>query len=302
MQGTPVKPIVYHGLLQRFQKWMETLGYAKTTIYTTKNYARDFLCWLEQQHCCSINHVDFVMINQYYHYLQHRKNKTRQGGLSASYITSNARAIKMLGTYLQKTGQPTFEVNLELPKINVPAKTILTKNEIKTLYQACSYDALGIRDRAMLSIYYGCGLRRSEGQALNVNDILLKENRLFVKKGKNYQQRFVPLTMSIKEDLENYIYVARENTLKVRNVKTEALLLSRRGTRLCSNGLIERIHRLKKIAGISKDFGIHTLRHSIATHLLQAGITLEEVSKFLGHKSLESTQIYTHITNELLPV
>jgi integrase/recombinase XerD len=67
--------------------------------------------------------------------------------------------------------------------------------------------------------------------------------------------------------------------------------------RMCGNALIERVHKLAQTANIQKGIGLHTLRHSIATHLLQSGMTLEEVSQFLGHSSLESTQIYTHLVN-----
>jgi site-specific recombinase XerD len=106
------------------------------------------------------------------------------------------------------------------------------------------------------------------------------------------------MTEAVKDDLENYIYVAREKIRSFKNTRPEALFLSMQVKRLCGNALIERIHKLARDAHIEKETGLHTLRHSIATHLLQSGLTLEEVSRFLGHSSLESTQIYTHIANE----
>ena len=119
-----------------------------------------------------------------------------------------------------------------------------------------------------------------------------------MRKGKNYKERYVPMTEAVKDDLENYIYVAREKIRSFKNTKPEALFLSMQVKRLCGNALIRRIHKLAESAGIQKEIGLHTLRHSIATHLLQSGMTLEEVKQFLGHSSLESTQIYTHLANE----
>jgi integrase/recombinase XerD len=79
--------------------------------------------------------------------------------------------------------------------------------------------------------------------------------------------------------------------------RSEALFISENGKRLSGNGIINRLQNLTKLAGINKNIGLHTLRHSIATHLLQSGMKLEFVSRFLGHESLESTQIYTHISS-----
>lgn len=91
--------------------------------------------------------------------------------------------------------------------------------------------------------------------------------------------------------------MAREKIRSFKNTKPEALFLSTQVNRLCGNGIIERVHKLAEASKLQKDIGIHTLRHSIAPHLLQSGMTLEEVSQFLGHNSLESTQIYTHLAN-----
>jgi integrase/recombinase XerD len=108
------------------------------------------------------------------------------------------------------------------------------------------------------------------------------------------------MTGAIRDDLENYIYVAREKILGFKNVKTDALFLSIQVKRMCGNALIDRVHKLAGSANLQKGACVHALRHSIATHLLQNGLTLEEVAQFLGHSSLESTQIYTHIANDEL--
>jgi integrase/recombinase XerD len=285
-------------LQKGFERWLGTIGYADTTVYASVNYVRDFFFYLKKTEIRTIEDVDQGILNSYHKHLQIRRNKRQTGGLSPNYINSNINAIKRLSKYLQETGKPFFEVPIKTSPETENTKNILTQTEIQKLYKACDNTILGIRDRAILSVYYGCGLRRSEGLALNINDVLLKDKRLYVRKGKNYKERYVPMTETVKEDLENYIYVAREKIRSFKNTKPEALFLSMRVKRLCGNALISRIHKLTENAGIQKEIGLHTLRHSIATHLLQSGMELEEISRFLGHASLESTQIYTHIKNE----
>jgi integrase/recombinase XerD len=285
-------------LSESFEKWLNTLGYAPSTVYASTNYVRDFFFYLKKAEITKLEAIQPEIITAYHKHLQTRKNKRQSGGLSENYITGNMNAIKRFSRYLQETGRPFFEIPVKSTPDKTTTKTILTRNEITALYKACSNDVLGIRDRAILSVYYGCGLRRSEGQNLNVDDILLKEKRIYARKGKNYRQRYVPMSEAVKEELENYIYVSRETLQSYKPQKNEALFLSMQVKRLCGNALIRRIHRLAENAGIQKRPGLHTLRHSIATHLLQSGLTLEEVSRFLGHSSLETTQIYTHLSTE----
>lgn len=289
----------YKILIQGFEKWLKTLEYAESTVYASTNYLRDFFTYLQKSGITELQEINKIVIEIYHEHLQTRRNKTQSGSLSQNYIISNINALKRFVRYLQVTGKPVFEISLKIPiekeKLN---QTVLTKTEVKALYNACSNDDLGLRDRAMLAVYYGCGLRRSEGISLNVSDVLIKEKLLYVQKGKGYRERYVPMSEAVKEDLENYINVARSSLLSCELMKQQALLLSFRGRRMDGNSLIMRLKALVKAASINKAVGLHTLRHSIATHLLQSGMSLESVSRFLGHQSLESTQIYTHLANE----
>ena len=147
----------------------------------------------------------------------------------------------------------------------------------------------------MLAAYYGCGLRRNEGVNLDISDILFDKNFVFVRKGKNYKERYVPMSAGVKEDLQNYIDFVRPVLIKS---NAKALFLNQHGKRLGSNSMADRLQNLKEKSEINKEAGLHALRHSIATHLLQSGMELEKIKRFLGHSSLESTQIYTHIANE----
>jgi integrase/recombinase XerD len=282
-----------------FEKWLKTLGYAGSTVYGSTRYVRDFFFYLKTRKIIEIEAINHEVLEGYYKYLQKRRNKRRTGGLSDNYISSNFNALRRFSRYLQESGKSFFEVSVRIRPDKESPKIILTSEEVKTLYKACGSDYLGVRDRAILSIYYGSGLRRSEGISLDVRDILLREKLIFVRTGKGYRERYVPMTGAVRDDLEQYIYQGREQIRSFKgNANPDAFFLSMQGKRMCGNQVIERIHKLAHAAGINKPVGLHTLRHSIATHLLQSGMTLEEVSRFLGHSSLESTQIYTHLANE----
>ncbi len=282
-----------------FEKWLKTLGYAGSTVYGSTRYVRDFFFYLKTRKIMNLEAIGPEVLEGYCKYLQKRRNKRRNGGLSDNYISSNFNALRRFSKYLQESGRPFFEVSVRIRPDKETPKIILTGEEVKTLYKACGSDYLGVRDKAILSIYYGSGLRRSEGISLDVRDILLREKLIFVRTGKGYRERYVPMTGAVRDDLEEYIYQGREHIRSFKgDANPEAFFLSMQGKRMCGNQVIGRIHKLVQAAGINKPVGLHTLRHSIATHLLQSGMTLEEVSRFLGHSSLESTQIYTHLANE----
>lgn len=291
-------------VIEGFERWMVAMGYAESTIQGSVNYVRDFYLWLKVSSVTEINQIDTRVVRAYYGHLQKRKRKRGSGSLSDNYINSNINALKRFSRYLQESGKGNLEIDVQRRSITTKPRIVLSQEEIHAMYRACGKTSevhsklLGIRDRAILGVYYGCGLRRSEGISLNISDVQLKEKMIQVRKGKNYRERYVPMTERVADDLAEYIMVAREHILGFKQIRHEALFLSMQVKRLCGNQVIERVKMLARKAGIDKEVGLHILRHSIATHLLQSGLSLEEVSQFLGHSSLESTQIYTHIAHE----
>jgi integrase/recombinase XerD len=293
-QGQP-HTAAYQHLEIRFKEWLKLLNFEPSTVKYAPLKAREFFGWLEGQQIHETESVNKRVIVNYFDYLETRQNRKKGGKLSRNYLRSHITALRKLSRYLRETGQSSFEVDIKLPGTTQDSITIFTKEEIQDLYNTCDTDVLGMRDRAMLSVYYGCGLRRNEGVSLNTNDILLDKNLVYVRKGKNYKERYVPMSAGVKEELQHYLDYIRPVLVQS---PTKALFLSLYGKRLGSNSIADRLQHLKEKAGITKEAGLHTLRHSIATHLLQSGMELEMIKRFLGHSSLESTQIYTHIANE----
>jgi integrase/recombinase XerD len=290
--------IDYQRLVSAYREWLRLLNFEPSTIEYSPIKLQDFLEWLERQQCTRVDMITGTQVKKYFDYLLHRKNERTGQGLSLNYLRTYRTTLMKFTRYLRETGQPFFEVPIQLkgPVMNV--KSILTESEIKRLYAIISNDTYGLRDRAMLALYYGCGLRKQEGVHLEVKDILFERNMLYVRKGKGYKERYVPMAAKVRSDIENYLSYGRAGLLG--NKKDHgAFFIGRTGKAMIGNALYERLQTLRRDAQINKPVGLHTLRHSIATHLLQHGMKLEQIGKFLGHSSLESTQIYTHILNQL---
>jgi integrase/recombinase XerD len=175
---------------------------------------------------------------------------------------------------------------------------VLTIEEVKLLFATCPDSILGKRNAVILVLYYSCGLRKAEGLRLKIEDIDLVQRQIFIRKSKTHQQRFVPMSKKSVLIIENYLFNAREFLMSSKS-KESRLLLGERGTPISTELLpkiLEKIiEKTKSKIIFQKSITLHKLRHSIATHLLANKMSLEDIAKFLGHKSLDSTQIYTHV-------
>jgi len=297
-----LKTIQYKKLEKGFQQWLETLGYSASTVYGHPRMLNEFLNWLEQQGTTAIKEVSKQQTAAFIHYFTNRPNQRRAGGVSITHVNKQINTLNKFFKYLQATGQGALVIQLKkLKEEQQPEITVLSKTEIGQLYNATDNSPIGMRDRAMLAVYYGCGLRKSEGIALEVADILFERRLLYIRKAKNGYERYVPINLKSLQDLETYIYNARPLLLND-NYHSDSLFISERGTGIQGQSLVYRLKALQEKTGNpelqNKSFGLHALRHSIATHLLQAGMELENIALFLGHRTLDSTQLYTHILNE----
>jgi integrase/recombinase XerD len=293
-----IKSSQFKHLSESFILWLETLGYKPQTVKLTGWNISEFFTFMEEQEVTHLKDYRNSHVNQYFEYLQHRPNCMNGGSLNTSTINKHVTTLRLFGKYLGQSGKANIIIKPELFKTK-EAATYLTKPEIQALYKAAKDDTniYNQRDVSMLNIFYGCGLRASEGAALNINDMLFEKSLVYVRKGKNYRERYVPMNKQVKKDLKDYITGQRNDLLN--GGKTEALLLGRRGQRWGFGGMYNRLQLIKNQTNDEKlkqkTFGLHILRHSIATHLLQSGMKLEYISRFLGHKSLETTQKYTHL-------
>jgi integrase/recombinase XerD len=293
-----MKNPLYIRLQAGFSEWLRILNFEPTSQRDMPKILAEFLNYLELQNCNHPHQVQEAHLKGYMEYLHERPNHKWAGGLSKNYIRKQMQVIKKFSRYLTESGQESFVVKLHIKGKATNIKSILTTTEITRLYEAVKDDALGMRDKAILALYYGCGLRKNEGININVGDILLEKDLVYVRKGKGHRERYVPLAGTGKTDLENYIHYGRPYLANAK--MNDALLLNIQGKRLSGFTAYKRLQKLRAEASIKKAAGLHTLRHSIASHLLHSGMKLEQIGRFLGHSSLESTQIYTHLKHEQL--
>ena len=316
MIPTHLYSLQFNRLEAGFLRWLQILGYSKATIEARRRNVREFLLYLERCKVLSIEQVTEDKVRQFKKYLRKRKNKVHGTGLTNATINVAISTVNRFFDYLQESGQvESTPEKLSYIKEHYKPRGVLSLEEIEFLYEATYHledhyrrqdlhllrEATAQRDRAMLSVYYGCGLRKSEGTALQVQDVLLTRKLLLVRKGKGRRERHVPLTETNLHFIQEYLDNGRNVLLERGHDSTDSFFVSRYGTRLSGQALSIRLEKLVKNNSGSvqgKKPSLHTLRHSIATHLLNEGMDIEMIQQMLGHTSLESTQIYTHLKNE----
>ncbi|OEK08056.1 hypothetical protein A8C32_16510 [Flavivirga aquatica] len=298
----------YQYIEKSFREWLDILGYAESTVYNLPNHIRELFYFLEQNNINHITELDNYIIKEHYQNLKLRSNDRKGGGLSNGSLNKHLQALYKFTDYLRQSGR------LVLPTLNIDWETddtheieTLTQAEIQLLYKATygynennKLEPFNARDRAMLTVFYGCGLRRNEGYHLDLSDIDFDRRILHVRKGKANKERLVPFNKTNSQYLQEYIYDSRPQI--VLDKRNNALFISQKGNRMNAQSMAIRLkllqHRTDDLQLQEKNVRLHVLRHSIATHLLQNGMPLEKISKFLGHNSLESTQVYTHLIQE----
>lgn len=217
---------------------------------------------------------------------------------------SQARIISGLKSFFQYLKIENFiDKNptqlLESPRIGKHLPSILTVEEIDAMIAEIDMSkAEGERNRAIIEVLYGCGLRVSELITLRISQIYAEEGFITVI-GKGNKQRIVPISEVAIEAIETYRNGTRAH-LTVKSGNEDILFLNRRGSALTRVMIFYIIKDLCALAGIRKEISPHTLRHSFATHLLEGGANLRAIQQMLGHESITTTEIYVHIDRSRL--
>ena len=188
---------------------------------------------------------------------------------------------------------------LETPRLKRKIPVVLSVLEIERILSVVDVsDVLGHRNRAIIEVLYGCGLRVSELVNLKISNIFFKEDFVRVI-GKGNKQRLVPLGSAAKKEIQYYMQAFR-NHVEPQKGHADFLFLNRRGKQLTRVMIFTIVKDLCNLAGIQKNVSPHTFRHSFATHLIEGGADLRVVQEMLGHESITTTEIYTHIDREYL--
>ncbi len=261
--------------------------------YTIKNYRheiRQFLGFLKEQGIDSWDGVDRYVLRRYLAWLQ------AEGYVKAS-IARRISEMRSFCRYLVR--EDILDTNpirtISSPKIPKRLPNYLDLREVEALLAAPDATVpQGQRDRAIMEVLYASGLRVSELVSLNLSNLDLRHGELRVW-GKGGKERLALLGQPACRALTRYIQDGRSKLIKENRV-TNALFLSRLGTRLSTRSVSNVLDKYAKLAGLQRRVTPHVMRHTFATHLLDGGADLRTVQELLGHASLSSTQIYTHVS------
>lgn len=267
-------------------------GYSSNTVNA---YQKNLLRYTNFMKNRNLTDLDNVSRENIVLYLASLKDEH----LSASTIAQNIASIRTFHKFLLRekftSTLPTAE--LELPKKPKTLPDVLSIEEVEMLLaQPSGLEPKKLRDKAILELLYGTGLRVSELIALDLDDIDL-ELAFLRCYGKGSKERMVPLGSYAKQALSDYLQYGRPQL--VRNLSLVAFFVNTRGKRLSRQGCWLIVKGYASQAGLAKIYP-HSLRHSFATHLLEGGADLRAVQKLLGHAFVSTTQIYTHISRDHL--
>ncbi len=278
--------LTYTKLYEDYEKLVRLKDYKTGKGYFYTSAISEFFDFLKVSGYSTFQITGQDMAN-YFHYLKTRPNKRRGGTLSDTSVNHHLFAIKILFDFLLDAGK--FTALPLLPRYirrkGEPLE-VLTVDEMRLLYGACT-TAL---EKALVSVAYGCGLRRSEIQNLEFTDIDLKKGTLIVRKGKNSKRREVPMSDMVIEHLREYI--DRERKSDYLNIY--ALFVSAKRVAMSGETLNNTIKKIISRVPVlqSKSISLHTLRRSIATHLIEQGASVHFVKNFLGHSNIDTSQLY----------
>jgi integrase/recombinase XerD len=230
MKHLPIYNKEYRGLLLDFKLYLERTGYNKGSREALPSCLREFFYRMEGFGIHGLDNITPKHILEHWEYLRTRPSQ-RGGSLSESQINHHLYALKTFMNFREAVGD--LESNpfgsLSFPRPEHPPRKVLSPEEIKGLYGACET----LRDRAILSLFYGCGLRRSEAEKLDISDIHFKGQLLYVRSGKGGKRRAVPMGVQVTQDLKGYYLHERESYRSGATADSlKAFMLNNHGNRM----------------------------------------------------------------------
>lgn len=263
---------------------------AANTVESYMHDFRQFAHFILRQYDVAPQHVEPEMIQRYLEWLYDRGREK----------TSQARALSGVRSFfaflvLNDRIDASPAEFIQMPKFGRHLPDVLTTGEIDRIIAAVGTSTpKGLRDSAMLEVLYSCGLRVSELTSLRMQDLFFGEGYIRVV-GKGDKQRLVPISATARDRIQRYLEVRRSD-----RAGEEIVFLNNRGRKLTRVMVFTVLRQAVQQAGIDKRISPHTFRHSFATHLLEGGASIRQVQEMLGHESILTTEIYTHLDSDHL--
>ena len=220
--------MIIENTINDFRRELLNLGYSNTAVDNYPKYAQNLLNYSKEK----AQEINDIHIKNYYEYLQTKPNQRRKGVISQSHISSQLLAIKLYFEFLERTKSiKRNPYNLRIKKTSKNERIIFTQEEIKSLYITCQ----NLQETIIVHLCYGCGLRRTEVELLDIKDINFEQKLLFVRKGKGKKRRVIPLTEAIVNDLKDYFIT----TEIIRKPNQESFLINANGTKMRGNTIYD---------------------------------------------------------------
>jgi integrase/recombinase XerD len=288
-------------LRQRFLEWLEAVNYSPKTRVNYARDVREFLDWIgAETEISTLAEVTPQHVQQYQLALfQQQREDDNEGrtlsiGAQANKLAALRKFFQWLLAEQQLAYNPTSAVQFPKRPRTLPHH-VLTPEEAQRLIESTpTAKPREIRDRAILEVLYATGIRRAELIALTIYSFDPLTATLRIEHGKGASTRLVPLTQSALSALRLYLDEARSTWAKAGS-QIQLFVSTRSGGPLDPDDIVRIVRKAARRAGITKHITPHTIRHSLATHLLQGHADIRQIQKLLGHRRLTSTEIYTHV-------
>lgn len=278
--------------LMEFRAWLKTSNYRPASLASYTGMLKPFFDWLAKEQITDLRTLTRAHLSQY------AAEITAQTTISRPTQALRIRAVKRLFGSLVESNHLLIDPSAGLRDPSTGQRLprpVLTQAKMKKLLsQPNTSIKQGIRDRALLELLYSTGLRIGEAAALTVYDVDLEAGLLSVRSGKGGKARVVPLGQTATRWLREYLEKIRPRQNRLAPHQ-RALFLTQQGSPFTRHTIEVIIRQAARSAGIKKQVTCHTLRHSCATHLLEAGANLLAICELLGHRNLSTTQIYTRV-------
>lgn len=286
------KSNLYNQIAEGFERNAIAKGYKTGNGTMYQKCVCSFLVWLEEKNLISIQHINSENCEAYYMYLIQRPGFRGQPALSQITINHHLFALRLMTDFLWETNRIDYLVVIPPnQRVKKSSGRSISKEEIEILYQL----TINSKERAILSLAYGCGLRSKEICELIWSDVLFSTGHLLIRHGKGNKTREVPMSDLVQSDLRNYMNQNLRGKM-VRLSRTNFLLLRPSGKPMSNaylNILLKKIIQRSENTTIRKlKLSLHDLRHSIATHLAENGAEIEFIRDFLGHDSIDTSSLY----------
>lgn len=287
----------FDDLLFAFREHLRVKSYSPASIATYTDYLRGFFAYLEEIGVKAAKRVTRDHLEAYrLRLVEHRVHGDR--GYSVSTLCLKVRAVRRLFEYLEAMNRILVnpaETFKEPKKETRLPRVVLTAKETRRILDAPNLSLeIGIRDRAMLEVFYSTGVRLEELLRLTIFDCDLQGGLLRVNNGKGAKDRVVPLGRHAMKFLQTYLAKVRPS-YAMGNRAERCLFVGRLGVPLSQQAVQKAVRNYARAAGIRKKVTPHTFRHTFATELVRNGADITAVQKMLGHADLSSTQLYTHV-------